>query len=428
MRLHTTYLIINSKLDMEHNQIYIEDMERASYAYVMSLIAVVIGLPMPIINLIATGIFFLMSRKGSKYVRWHTTQALISQIPLFFLNNILFWWTVRILLFGTPLSGIYLAYFTLVNIYNIADLYATVVSAAKARKGITYRWFMYGVLTDMLIHRKEMDMEEKTTKSKKLVTQSIISAFIFVISLSLINMADWMKICGLKPDSVKVATENVLWKMVSWQIYETTEQEYTEPLDSIVTHLCRSNNIDRKSINLHICKTGEVNAYAMGGRHILVNTGLIANCKTQHELAGIIAHELAHIECGHIDQNTQIQLCMIIAEALLTGGSNSQTEGNVSGIATEIAKNYFMRENENEADDMAIIYMVNARMNPLGIGDFLEHMDDMQLLEFLSTHPDSKKRAARIKEQALQHNTQCTDLLDVEEWLQLRSKAQNDKF
>lgn len=47
---------------------------------------------------------------------------------------------------------------------------------------------------------------------------------------------------------------------------------------------------------------------------------------------------------------------MIIAEALLTGGSNSQTEGNVSGIATEIAKNYFMRENENEADDMAIIY------------------------------------------------------------------------
>ena len=49
---------------MEHNQIYIEDMERASYAYVMSLIAVVIGLPMPIINLIATGIFFLMSRKG----------------------------------------------------------------------------------------------------------------------------------------------------------------------------------------------------------------------------------------------------------------------------------------------------------------------------------------------------------------------------
>ena len=119
---------------------------------------------------------------------------------------------------------------------------------------------------------------------------------------------------------------------------------------------------------------------------------------------------------------------MIIAEALLTGGSNSQTEGNVSGIATEIAKNYFMRENENEADDMAIIYMVNARMNPLGIGDFLERMDDMQLLEFLSTHPDSKKRAARIKEQALQHNTQCTDLLDVEEWLQLRSNAQNDKF
>ena len=73
---------------------------------------------MPIINLVATGIFYLLSRKGSPFVKWHTTQALVSQIPLFVMNNILFWWTVRILLFGAPLSSIYIAYFILVNIYN----------------------------------------------------------------------------------------------------------------------------------------------------------------------------------------------------------------------------------------------------------------------------------------------------------------------
>ena len=127
------------QLDMEHCQVHIEEQEKASNAYIMSLIAVVVGLPMPIINLIATGLFYFLSRKSSPFVKWHTTQALVSQIPLFVLNNILFWWTVRILLFSYPLSGVYIAYFILVNLYNIADFYATAISAIKARKGITYK-------------------------------------------------------------------------------------------------------------------------------------------------------------------------------------------------------------------------------------------------------------------------------------------------
>ena len=71
------------QLDMEHCQVHIEEQEKASNAYIMSLIAVVVGLPMPIINLIATGLFYFLSRKSSPFVKWHTTQALVSQIPLF---------------------------------------------------------------------------------------------------------------------------------------------------------------------------------------------------------------------------------------------------------------------------------------------------------------------------------------------------------
>ena len=47
---------------------YEDEKERASNCYVMSLVAVMIGLPMPIINLAATGIFYLMSRKGTFFV------------------------------------------------------------------------------------------------------------------------------------------------------------------------------------------------------------------------------------------------------------------------------------------------------------------------------------------------------------------------
>lgn len=410
---------------MEHNQIHLEDQEKASNAYLMSLIAVVIGLPMPIINLVATGIFYLLSRKGSPFVKWHTTQALVSQIPLFVMNNILFWWTVRILLFGVPLSSIYIAYFILVNIYNIADFYATAISAIKARQGITYRWFMYGVLTDLIMKSKESGFEERHMLTKKLASQALASLCIFIISISAMNTADWMSIFGLKPNSVKTATEKVLWEITSLQIREVTTPELVAPLDSIVTHVCMSNNIERSSINLHICRTNEVNAFAMGGRHILVNTGLINSCRTQHELAGVIAHELAHLECGHIGQNTQIQLCMLIVEMLLTSGSNTQKGEDITSAATQIARNYFIRENETEADERAVEYLVKARMNPAALGDFLERMESMQHLDFLSTHPDSKKRALHIKDLALKHEEiEQSDVLSVDSWFNLKSKVQ----
>jgi len=152
---------------MEYNEIHVsgpatriedivpheDEKERASGCYIMSLVAVMIGLPMPIINLLATGIFFLMSRKGTFYVRWNCIQALISQVPLFIMNNILFWWSVRILFCFTDLSSAYIAYFITVNLYNVYDFIETVQSAVKTRKGIIHKWYLYGTITDKICKR-----------------------------------------------------------------------------------------------------------------------------------------------------------------------------------------------------------------------------------------------------------------------------------
>ena len=152
---------------MEYREIYmnepfqrIEDIvphedekERASNCYVMSLVAVMIGLHMPIINLAATGIFYLMSRKGTFFVRWNSIQALVSQVPLFIMNNILFWWTVRILFCFTDLSSAYIAYFITVNLYNIYDFVETVRSAVQTRKGKIHKWYLYSTITDKICKR-----------------------------------------------------------------------------------------------------------------------------------------------------------------------------------------------------------------------------------------------------------------------------------
>ena len=88
-----------------------EESEKASNSYLMSLLVIIVGLPIPLINLIATFIFFLMNRKASVFVKWHCTQALLSQLVLFFINSYTFWWTVSILFGEETFSNDYFAYY-----------------------------------------------------------------------------------------------------------------------------------------------------------------------------------------------------------------------------------------------------------------------------------------------------------------------------
>ena len=124
--------------------------EKASNSYLMSLVAVVAGLPIPIINLIATLAFYLGNRKGTYFVRWHCTQALVSQLSLLLINSYGFWWTVSIIFTDETLSNDYLSYLLFVVIINIAEFIATMYTAIQTRKGKHVEWWFYGELTHLI--------------------------------------------------------------------------------------------------------------------------------------------------------------------------------------------------------------------------------------------------------------------------------------
>jgi uncharacterized membrane protein len=127
--------------------------EKASNSYIMSLLAVIVGLPFPIINLLATLIFYLSNRKGTYFVRWHCTQALLSQASLLIINTIGFWWTISIV-FGTgEISNDYIAYIIAIALFNLIELIATIYTAIQTRKGIHVQWYFYGDLTNALVRK-----------------------------------------------------------------------------------------------------------------------------------------------------------------------------------------------------------------------------------------------------------------------------------
>jgi len=126
------------------------ELEKASNSYVMSLVAIIGGLPFPIINLIATLAFYVGNRKGTYYVRWHCMQALLSQFSVFLVNTVGFWWTISVILGYESISNQYIAYLFTILLFNAAEFLGTIFTAIKARKGVHVEWWFYGDLTNLI--------------------------------------------------------------------------------------------------------------------------------------------------------------------------------------------------------------------------------------------------------------------------------------
>lgn len=129
-----------------------EDFERekASNGYLMSLVALIAGLPMPIANLIATGIFYGGNRKGTFYVRWHCMQALLSQITVFVVNAVAVGWTIYIFFGKGELSNVYIGYLLTALLFNLFEFLLTIYTAVQTRKGRHIEWWFWGPLTNMI--------------------------------------------------------------------------------------------------------------------------------------------------------------------------------------------------------------------------------------------------------------------------------------
>ncbi len=124
--------------------------EKASNSYLMSLVAVIAGLPLPIINLLATLFFYIANRKSTYFVRWHCTQALLSQLVLLFANSYSFWWTVSIIFTDEKVSNHYFAYLFTVIVFNILEIISTIYCAIQTRKGKHVEVFFFGNVTNLI--------------------------------------------------------------------------------------------------------------------------------------------------------------------------------------------------------------------------------------------------------------------------------------
>lgn len=136
-----------------HNHIPTEyEKENASNCYLMSVMAFMAGLPLPIVNLVASFLFYIGNRRSTLYVKWHCTQALLSQLTIFVVNTIAFGWTMSVLFGKQIATDNYFGYLAAVVIINIVEVIVNMIAAVRVRKGAHVRWWFWGSLTDMVLN------------------------------------------------------------------------------------------------------------------------------------------------------------------------------------------------------------------------------------------------------------------------------------
>jgi predicted Zn-dependent protease len=150
-----------------------------------------------------------------------------------------------------------------------------------------------------------------------------------------------------------------------------------------------------------VLDTDDVNAFAAPGGYIFVTRGALAHMQSEAELAGVLAHEVAHVDEKHVLEDIRRSDVMGTAtdEAALQGPLMDR----ISELGTGLLFTGLAREDEVEADALGAAYASAVGYRPDGMIQFLEHLEQAVrvesggIREWVATHPPTAERVEALR-------------------------------
>lgn len=137
---------------------------------------------------------------------------------------------------------------------------------------------------------------------------------------------------------------------------------------------------DRKEVNysFRVIDKDDVNAFALPGGYVFVFRGLVEKVDSDDELAGVIAHEIAHVVARHSIKRLQGGLGYTVLQILMvaTGAAPGREAGRIDAAFGQLIMSY-SREDEALADKIAIKYLKKAGYDPFAMLSFLEKLQQV---------------------------------------------------
>nr|WP_244516303.1 M48 family metalloprotease [Acinetobacter kyonggiensis] len=189
-----------------------------------------------------------------------------------------------------------------------------------------------------------------------------------------------------------------------------------DQLFNVFSHILSQTQLGQP-IGLVIINDAQINAFAVPGGLFALNAGLITSARNMDEVAGVMAHEVAHVSQRHYSRSQEAfkgQGLLTLAGLLVGALVASQADGDVGTavmLGTQAAlmdkQLNYSRNQEREADRIGMQYMYSAGYNPQSMADFFEvmHRATSQvsfLPDFWLTHPLSTERMSEARLRANQ--------------------------
>lgn len=160
-----------------------------------------------------------------------------------------------------------------------------------------------------------------------------------------------------------------------------------------------------------VLETPEVSAYSAPGGYIFISRGALALMQDESELAGVLAHEVAHVAFNHgIEAVKAAKRTDLAVSAAKTYDANLNAYGQYVDVAadTVLIKGY-SRAQEGQADVQAVRYLAAARYDTGGLLRFLQRMQSVTgtggVKQLMSTHPGTADRIATVQHELASHST-----------------------
>lgn len=204
----------------------------------------------------------------------------------------------------------------------------------------------------------------------------------------------------------EIALGKQLAQQVERQSKVVNDPVISEYINRIGQNLVR--NSDAKvPFTIKVIEDPTVNAFALPGGFFFVQTGLILKADTEAELAGVMAHEIAHVAARHgTRQATRMDIAQLaMLPTVMFGGAIGYGIYEASGLLVPMSFLKFSRGFEAEADYLGEQYLYKTGYDPTGLVDFFEKIQSMEkrkpgtMSKLFSTHPPTDDRIEKIQKE-----------------------------
>jgi len=185
-----------------------------------------------------------------------------------------------------------------------------------------------------------------------------------------------------------------------------TDPVITEYINRIGQNLVR-NSDSQVPFTIKVIDSDDVNAFALPGGFFYVDSGLILAADNEAELAGVMAHEIAHVAACHLArQRTRGQLMNLVSmSAMMIGGPIGYGMYEAAGLAMPMTFLKFSRGFESEADFLGVEYMYKSGYDPQALTTFFERVKALEkrrqnvIAKAFETHPQTPDRIAKTQKE-----------------------------